>query len=166
MQSKSAGELVIRRANRNDVSLILSLIKELAHYEHLAHEITATEAQLEASLFGSKAAAQALIAEYQGEPAGFGVYFYNFSTFLARAGIYLEDLYVRQDFRGKGIGRALLVHLAKLVKKRNGGRLEWAVLSWNKPAIKFYSELEAIAMDEWTVFRLAGAALEKLAGES
>ena len=166
MESKPTTELVIRKAEEEDVPLILSLIMELARYEHLEHEVTATRAKLEESLFGAKPLAEALIAEYESEPAGFAVYFHTFSTFLAGAGIYLEDLYVRPGFRGQGIGRALLVYVAKLATERHCGRVEWAVLGWNESAVGFYENLDAIALDEWRLFRLSGSSLQKLARES
>ena len=155
--------LRIREAVKQDTALILALITELAEYENLAHEVTATERALEEALFGTRPFAEVVIAEYEGESVAFALYFHNFSTFLGRPGIYLEDLYVRPASRGKGIGRALLVYLAELAKKRNCGRLEWMVLDSNQPALKFYNTLEAMPLDEWTVLRLSGAALDELA---
>ena len=163
MEPKSVPGLLIRKAVKQDSALILAFIRELAEYEHLAHEVTATERTLEESLFGATPFAEAVIAEYEGKPVGFAVYFHNFSTFLGHPGIYLEDLYVRSTSRGKGIGRALLTYLVQLTKKRNCGRLEWAVLDSNEPAIKFYRGLGAIPLHEWTVFRLTGRALNQLA---
>ncbi len=162
-EPKSVPGLVIRKVVQQDTALIVALIKELAEYEHLAHEVTTTEKKLEESLFGETPFAEVVIAEYDGEPVGFAVYFHNFSTFLGRPGIYLEDLYVRPASRGKGVGRALLMYLVQLAKKRNCGRVEWAVLDWNEPAIKFYRSLKATPLDEWTVFRLTGKALDQLA---
>ena len=158
--------VTIEAAGEADAQLILSFIRELADYEKLAHEVEATEDDLRSTLFGERAYAETVIARYNGEPAGFALFFHNYSTFLAKPGIYLEDLFVRPDFRGKGIGKALLVHLASLAKERNCGRLEWWVLDWNKPAIDFYKSLEAIPMDEWTVFRLDSAGIATLAAEA
>ena len=158
-------KITIRNAQSSDVSLILNFVKELANYEHLVHEVVATEEVLERALFGSEAVAEAVIACYEDNPVGCAVYFHNLSTFLGRPGIYLEDLYVQPDFRGKGIGRRLLSYLAKLAKKRNCGRLEWSVLDWNESAIQFYKNLGADPLEGWTVFRLAGKELESLATE-
>ena len=155
----------IRAATVEDVPLILALIRGLAEYERLAHECVATDEQLRASLFGAQPGAEVVIAEADGEAAGFALFFHNYSTFLARRGIYLEDLFVWPRFRGRGIGRALLAHLARLAVERGCGRLEWSVLDWNEPAIRFYRALGAVAQDEWTVMRVAGDALTRLAGE-
>jgi len=159
----SSSGLRIKEATRKDVPLILSFIKGLAEYERLSREVVANEKILRQTLFGKRAYAEVVIARYRGKPAGFALFFHNYSTFLGRPGIYLEDLFVWPEYRNKGIGRALLVHLAKLAQKRKCGRLEWAVLNWNEPAIKFYKKLGAVPMSEWTVFRVAGEALEKLA---
>ena len=156
-------ELEIRAATEDDFPLILSLIKELAEYERLSHEVVATEYTLRESLFGERPVAEVLIGHHGGEPAGFALFFHSFSTFLGRPGIYLEDLYVRPEFRSLGMGRALLAHLAKLAKERNCGRLEWSVLDWNEPAIRLYKGVGAVPMDEWTLYRVAGEALDKLA---
>jgi GNAT superfamily N-acetyltransferase len=153
----------VREASEEDVPLILSFIRELAEYEKLSREVVATEEGLRESLFGERRYAEVLIAEHDGSPAGFALFFHNFSTFLGKPGIYLEDLYVNPVFRGTGIGKKLLVHLARLAKRRGCGRLEWWVLDWNEPAIGFYESLDATAMDDWTVYRLAGKALEDLA---
>ena len=153
----------IRPATEDDVPIILSLIRELAEYERLSHEVVATEGLLRESLFGERRGAEVLIACCKRAPAGFALFFHNFSTFLGRPGIYLEDLYVKPEFRGRGIGRALLTHLARLAKGRECGRLEWAVLDWNEPAIKLYKSIGAVPMDEWTVYRVTGEALETLA---
>lgn len=166
-----AGELRLRPARREDVPLILELIRELADYERLLHEVVATPGALEAHLFGDPPRAEVVLAEWQepgGEavPGGFALFFPTFSTFLGRPGIHLEDLFVRPAFRGRGIGRALLSHLAGLVQERGWGRLEWNVLDWNEPAIGFYRSLGAGPMDEWTTFRLTGEALETLAAGS
>ncbi len=158
-------ELSIRPATEGDVSLVLSLIKELAEYERLSHEVVATEASLRRSLFGERPFAEVLIAELGDEPAGFALFFHTFSTFLGRPGIHLEDLYVRPEFRGCGLGRALLVYLAKVAWERGCGRLEWAVLDWNGPAIGFYGRIGAAPVSGWTAYRLTGDALEGLAAE-
>lgn len=157
--------MTIRPATPDDVPLIAALIRELAAYEKLAHEAVATEATLRATLFGEKPGAEVAIAELDGAPAGFALFFPNFSTFLGRPGIYLEDLFVRPEFRARGVGRALLAHLAGLAVERGCGRLEWAVLDWNAPAIGFYEKLGAEPMREWTTFRLAADALTRLARE-
>jgi GNAT superfamily N-acetyltransferase len=156
-------EARIREANEGDVPLILSLIRELAEYEKLSDEVVATEDGLRDSLFGERRYAEVLIAEHDGAPAGFALFFHNFSTFLGKPGIYLEDLYVKRAFRGSGIGKKLLVHLASLAKRRGCGRLEWWVLDWNEPSIGFYKKLGAVPMDDWTVYRVSGSALEDLA---
>ncbi|HUP92512.1 MAG TPA: GNAT family N-acetyltransferase [Solimonas sp.] len=153
----------IRFATPADVPLILQLIQELAAYEKLSHEVVATEERLHASLFGPRPYAEALIAEEGGTGCGFALFFHNYSTFLARPGIYLEDLFVRPAARGRGLGKALLVRLAQLAIERGCGRLEWAVLDWNAPAIAFYRSLGAKSMDQWTVNRVTGADLAALA---
>lgn len=157
-------ELRIDAATEGDVPLVLSLIKALAEYERLAHDVVATEAMVRESLFGPHAAAHAVIARMDGAPAGFALWFYNYSTFLGRPGLYLEDLFVLPEWRGRGIGRALLSHLARNAVARGCGRMEWSVLDWNQPAIRFYRSLGARPMDEWTVYRLTGEALAKVAG--
>jgi GNAT superfamily N-acetyltransferase len=153
----------VREASADDVPLILTLIGELAEYERLSHEVVATEDSLQEWLFGDKPVAEVLIAESGTEAAGFALFFHSFSTFLGRPGIYLEDLYVRPAFRGRGMGKAMLVHLAKLAKERGCGRLEWSVLDWNEPSIRFYASLGAVAMNDWTVHRVTGEALDRLA---
>lgn len=153
----------IRAAVEEDVPLILRFIRELADYEKLPHECVATEDAVRSTLFGSPRFAEVLIAEADRAPAGFALFFHNYSTFLARPGIYLEDLYVSPEYRGKGYGRALLVRLAEIARERNCGRLEWAVLTWNDPAIGFYKSLGARPLDEWIVFRLTGKELADLA---
>ncbi len=158
-------ELEIRAAVEDDAPLILRLIEELAEYERLSNEVVATEASLRRSLFGERPFAEALIAELGDEPAGFALFFHNFSTFLGRPGIYLEDLYVRPEHRRSGVGRALLFRLARLAKERNCGRLEWSVLDWNEPAISFYRNIGATPVSGWTVYRVTGAALSALAGD-
>ncbi len=155
----------IRMATVADVPLILALIRELAEYEKLPHEVVADDALLKTHLFGERPAAEVIIATLNNEPVGFALFFPTFSTFLGRPGLYLEDLYVRPHARGQGIGRTLLVYLAGLAVERGCGRLEWAVLDWNASAIGFYRKVGAVPMDEWTVFRLAGEALEVLAEE-
>ncbi len=153
----------IRPATIDDVPLIVSLIHGLAEYERLAHECTADASGVRASLFGAKPDAEVLIAEVDGEAAGFALFFHNYSTFLAQRGMYLEDLFVREAFRGHGVGRALLVELARLAVARDCGRLEWAVLDWNEDAIRFYESLGARGMNDWTVYRVTGEALNRLA---
>jgi GNAT superfamily N-acetyltransferase len=153
----------IRPATPRDVPLILAFIRELAEYERLAHEVRATEAQLHATLFAPHPAAEVVIAEYGGAPAGFALFFASYSTWEGKPGLYLEDLFVRPEARGKGIGRRLLEHLARLTLKRGWARLEWRVLDWNEPTIAFYKKLGAAALDDWTVFRVAGDSLENLA---
>jgi GNAT superfamily N-acetyltransferase len=152
----------LRSATETDVPLILRFIRELAEYERLLHECVATEESVRETLFGEKRYAEVIIAEHGGEPAGFALFFHNYSTFLARPGIYLEDLYVRPELRGHGIGKALLGRLAALAVERNCGRLEWAVLNWNESAIRFYRSLGAVPQDEWMVYRVTGEALEHL----
>jgi GNAT superfamily N-acetyltransferase len=154
--------ILIRPATPDDVPLILQLIRELAEYERLAHEVSATEEQLRATLFGARRVAEVVIANHDDAPAGFAVFFANYSTFLGRPGLYLEDLFVRPDARGNGIGRALLEYLARLTVDRGWGRLEWRVLDWNEPSIAFYKKLGAEPLDDWTVFRVTGNALLRL----
>lgn len=155
----------LRPARREDVPLILQLIRELAEYEKLSHEFVATEEALEAHLFGERPAAEVLIGELDGQAVGFALFFQSFSTFLARPGIYLEDIFVKPAFRGWGLGKALLVELAHLAVQRGCGRLEWSVLDWNKPAIGFYQSLGARPQDEWTVYRLTGPGLHAVAAQ-
>ena len=157
-------EVRIQTASIKDVPLILTFIKELAAFEKLLHEVTATEEILKETLFGEHPKAEVIIAYLAEKPVGFALYFHNFSTFLGKPGLYLEDLYVTPEVRGKGIGKKLLQHLAKLAIERDCGRLEWWVLDWNKQAIDFYRSIGAIPMDEWTVQRVTGEALVKLAG--
>jgi GNAT superfamily N-acetyltransferase len=155
--------LEIRIATEADVPLILSFIKELAGYERLSHEVSATEDLLRKWLFGERQGAEVVVGYRGDEPAGFALFFHNFSTFLGRPGIYLEDLYVKPELRGQGVGRSMLAYLAKLAKERDYGRLEWSVLDWNEPAIELYKSIGAVPMDEWTVYRLTGEALDELA---
>ena len=157
--------LQIREATEADIPVIAWFIRQLAEYEHLLHETAMTEETLRESLFGPRPGAEVLLGYDQDKPVGFAVFFHNFSTFLGKPGLYLEDLFVIPEMRGKGFGRALLVHLAKIARDRNCGRFEWAVLDWNKPSIDFYKKLGAVPMDEWTIFRVTGEALERLAGE-
>lgn len=147
-------KLVIRRAEKSDIPGILMMIKELAEYEKLLHEVVTTEDQLEKVIFGEQKFVEVLIAELDGTLAGQTIFFQNFSTFLGRPGLYIEDLYVRPELRGKGIGKALLNEVIKLAKQRNCGRVEWVVLDWNQPAIDFYKSIGAKSLDEWTIFRL------------
>jgi len=155
--------LVIRRARPDEAGVVLSLVKELADYEKLLHEVEATEAMIADALFGENPRLFCDIAEWNGEVAGFAVWFINFSTFSGRSGIYLEDLFVKPALRGKGIGKALLSHLAKECVTNNWSRLQWSVLDWNEPSIAFYKSLGAVMMDEWTVCKVAGPALSALA---
>ncbi len=156
-------EVEIRPATAEDAPLILGFIRELAEYEKLSHEVVATEDSLREALFGERSFAEVLLAFLGEEPIGFALFFHNFSTFLGRPGIYLEDMYVRPEFRGVGVGRALLVHIAGLARDRNCGRLEWSVLDWNEPAIGFYERIGASPVSGWTVYRVTGEALEELA---
>ena len=157
--------LSIRPGEPSDVSLIAELIRGLARYERLEHEVTMTEEQLDRALFGERRYAETLIAENGDQAVGFALFFHNFSTFLARPGIYLEDLFVVPEHRGRGVGKALLEALARLAVERDCGRLEWAVLDWNESAIAFYERLGARPNSEWTVYRLTGESLRALAGE-
>jgi GNAT superfamily N-acetyltransferase len=158
--------ITIRAAGREDVPLVLEFIRELARYERLEHEVSASEAQLHEALFGARPYAEVVFACSDGEPVGFALFFHNFSTYNCRPGIYLEDLFVRPQARGRSIGRQLLAYLAAKAVERNCARLEWAVLDWNEPSIGFYRSLGAVPMDEWTTFRLTGEALELLAGSA
>ena len=155
--------ITIRRALAGDEGLILSFIRELATYEKLSHEVVATEEHLGRTLFCDAPKAFALIAEEDGEPVGFALYFFNYSTFLGKHGLYLEDLYVRESARGRGAGKALLAALARIALDHDCGRMEWSVLDWNAPSVAFYNSLGTEPMDEWTVYRLTGASLEHLA---
>ena len=156
----------IRPAGTADVPIILELIRALATYERAPDEVTATEQGLAEVLFGKEPAAEVLLAFENARAVGFAVFFHNFSTWLGRPGLYLEDLFVRPEVRGKGYGRALLVHLARIARDRGCGRMEWAVLDWNEPAINFYRKLGAKAMHEWTVFRLTPSDIAALADAS
>jgi GNAT superfamily N-acetyltransferase len=153
----------IERATKRDVPVILSFIKKLADYERLSHEVVATDAGLRETLFGRRRTAEVAIGSYFNRPVGFVLFFHNYSTFLGRPGIYIEDLFVDEAFRRRGFGSALLRHVACLAKQRQCGRLEWSVLDWNEPAIYFYKKLGALPMTDWTVFRVTGEALKRLA---
>ncbi|MBQ7320722.1 MAG: GNAT family N-acetyltransferase [Clostridia bacterium] len=160
----SAETFSIREAVREDVPQILQFIRQLAEYEHLEKEVVATEALLEEWLFDEQKA-EVLIAQQGTTPVGFALYFHNFSTFLGRAGIYLEDLFVLQEYRGRGYGKALLRRLAQIALERGCGRLEWSCLDWNQPSIDFYRSLGAVPMSDWTVYRLTGETLDQMAKE-
>ncbi len=164
--SVNAKELVIDPATEHDVPIVLTLIKELAEYERMADQVVATEADLHRALCSEPREAEAIIARANGEPVGFALFFHSFSTFMGRRGLYLEDLYVRPPYRGRGYGRRLLAYLARLAVARGCGRFEWSVLDWNELAITSYRRAGAVAMDEWTVYRLTGDALERLAAEA
>jgi GNAT superfamily N-acetyltransferase len=153
----------IRYATEQDVPTILGFIRDLAKYEHLEHEVVATEATLRQTLFGEHRYAEVVFACVDGVPQGFALFFHNYSTFLAKPGIYLEDLFVRPEARGRGLGKLLLTWLARTTVDRNCGRLEWSVLDWNEPSIGFYRSLGAVLKSEWQIFRLTGDALTNLA---
>jgi GNAT superfamily N-acetyltransferase len=152
----------IDAATPADVPVLMTLIGELAEFERLAHEVVVTEVSLTEALFGPRPAVETVLARVGGEVAGFALYFHNFSTFIGRRGLFLEDLYVRPAFRGQGVGKALLVHVARVAAERDCGRLEWAVLNWNRRAIGFYQSIGARPINEWTVYRLDRAALDAL----
>jgi GNAT superfamily N-acetyltransferase len=158
--------ITIRPAAPHETPLVLEFIRELARYERLEHEVSASEAQLREALFGDRPYAEVVFACSGGKPVGFALFFHNFSTFKGRPGIYLEDLFVRPEARGAGIGRELLAHLARTAVQRRCSRLEWAVLDWNEPSIGFYRNLGAVSLDEWKIFRLTGQPLERLAAIS
>src|SRR5438128_305077 len=155
----------IRKATERDVPVIASFIRQLAEYERLSDAAVMTQEDLRHSLFGERAVAEVLLGYSEDKPVAFAVFFHNFSTFLGRPGLYLEDLFVIPEMRGRGFGRAMLVHLAKIARERNCGRFEWAVLDWNEPAIEFYKRLGAVAMSDWTIFRMTGDALDRLSKE-
>ncbi len=157
---------MIRSATSEDVPVILDLIRQLADYERLADRVTATEQRLRDTLFGPRPAADVLLASVDDETVGFAVFFTNYSTFLAKPGLYLEDLFVKPHARGKGIGKALLARLAQTAVERDCGRVDWSVLNWNQPSIQFYEMLGAVALSDWTTYRLTGEPLKKLAGSS
>ena len=156
-------QIAIKAVTPQDVPLILTFLMELATYEKLAHEVVATERDMHAALFGERPVVEAVIASLDGEPVGYALFFPTFSTFLGKPGLYLEDLYVRPAARGFGIGRKVLEHLARITVDRGWGRLEWSVLDWNEPSIAFYRKMGAKPMDEWTIFRLTGESLDRLA---
>ncbi len=162
---RMSSQFLIRAASASDVPIILRLIRELAEYERAPNDAVATEAGLRDVLFGEEPAAQVLLALENDEPVGFAVYFFNFSTWLGRPGLYLEDLFVRPEIRGKGYGRQLLVRLAQIAHERGCGRMEWAVLDWNEPAIGFYKKLGARPNEEWTIYRLTSDGIAQLAKE-
>lgn len=155
--------ITLRPATRADIPQILEFIRGLAEYEKLTHEAVATPALLETHLFGERPAAEVVIADVDGHPAGFALFFHSFSTFLGQPGLYLEDLFVLPRHRGLGIGKRLMVHLAQLAVARGCGRFEWSVLDWNEPALRLYRSLGAVGLDEWTVQRVTGEALQTLA---
>ena len=161
--ASSVPRLEIRSATKSDVPVILSFIKKLADYERLSHEMVATEGMLRKTLFGRQRTAEVAIGYYKKEPVGFVLFFPNYSTFLGQPGLYIEDLFVDESYRRRGFGRALLLYVARLASERGCGRLEWSVLDWNEPAINFYKKLGAIPMSEWTVFRVTGESLVRLA---
>ena len=156
----------IKPATKKDVPVILSFIKKLADYERLSHEVVATEELLQRTLFGQRRTAEVAIGYSNDAPVGFVLFFHNFSTFIGRPGIYIEDLFVEEAYRRRGFGGALLAHVAKLAAARGCGRLEWSVLDWNEPAVNFYTKLGAMPMNEWTVFRVTGENLKRLAGRA
>src|SRR5256885_15708955 len=157
---------MIRDATEADVPLILQFIRDLADYERLADRVVATEEMLRRTLFGSPGFAEVLIAEEDGAPAGFALFFHNYSTFLGQPGIYLEDLFVREEMRGRGIGKSLLARLARIARERACGRVEWAVLDWNAPSIAFYRSIGAVSLDDWMIMRVTGEAMNALASSS
>ena len=153
----------IRPATEEDAAVILSLIKGLAEYEKLSHEVFATEKLLRDTLFGAHPVAEVILGDFEGEPVSFALFFHNYSTFLGLPGIYLEDLFVKPEMRRKGFGKVMLAYVANLAKERQCGRLEWSVLDWNEPAWKFYKSIGAVPMDEWTVHRVTGDGISRLA---
>jgi GNAT superfamily N-acetyltransferase len=162
-ETMHADAFQIRQAVPADVKLILQFIQKLGAYEKLSHEVVATEEKLHKTLFEQRMA-EVIIGEYQGAPVGFALFFHNYSTFLGQAGIYLEDLFVDPEMRGKGFGKKLLAHLAKLAVERDCGRLEWSCLDWNEPSICFYKKLGAKPLEDWTIFRATGDTLREMAG--
>lgn len=155
----------LRLATIDDTDLVLDFIKELAEYEHMSDQVVATPELLKDTIFDQKKA-EVIIAEYDDKPVGFALFFHNYSTFLGRPGIYLEDLYVKEEMRGKGVGTRILSYLAELATERGCGRLEWSCLNWNEPSIQFYKQMSAVPMNEWTVYRLQGEALHNMAGHN
>lgn len=163
MSSPKSPDFEIRAAKESDVSLILSFIKRLADYERLSQEVVATEEMLRRTLFGTQRTAEVVLGYFGDQPVGFVLFFHNYSTFIGKPGLYIEDLFVDEAYRRRGFGRALFLYVARLAKERQCGRLEWAVLDWNEPAIEFYNKLGAIPMSDWTVFRVTGKSLDELA---
>ncbi len=153
----------IRPATEADAPVILSFVKQLAEYEKLAHEVAATESAIRETLFGSRRIGEVAIGYFETKPVGFVLFFHNYSTFLGRPGLYIEDLFVEEVYRRRGFGRALLLYVARLAQERRCGRLEWSVLNWNEPAIEFYKKLGAVSMSDWTVYRITGENLRRLA---
>jgi len=162
---KNSEKIKIRSAEIEDSKIILKLIKELSVYEKLSHTVVNNEELVKENLFGKKKYAEALIAEYENQPVGFALFFHNYSTFVGKPGIYLEDLFVQPEMRGKGIGKKLFLELIKIAKERNCGRVEWSVLNWNTPAIDFYKSMGAVPMDEWTVYRLTEGEIDELTSD-
>lgn len=162
MEVKMNSGFTIKQAEEKDLPLLISFIKKIAEYEKLSHEVIATEEILRESLFGKKPSAEVVFGYFGNEPAAYAVYFYNFSTFIGKKGLYLEDLFVLPELRGKGIGKKMLLYLIQKASDENCGRMEWAVLDWNEPAINFYKSLGAKSMDEWTIFRIDEAAMKKV----
>jgi GNAT superfamily N-acetyltransferase len=158
-------DLQIRKATETDLSVLVWFIRQLAEYERLSHEVVVTEEILRESLFGSRPHAEALLGYFQQKPVAFAIFFHNFSTFLGRPGLYLEDLFVIPEMRGQGFGRALLSEVARIARERKCGRFEWAVLDWNESAAGFYKKLGAVPMSDWTIFRVTGEALNRLAND-
>lgn len=158
--------LKIERASERDLPAIVRLVRRLAEYEKLAHAMVSTEDDFRKALFGARRNVEALMAFADDTPVGFALYFYNFSTFLGKRGIYLEDLFVEPEYRGQGIGKALLQRLARIGKQEDCGRMEWSVLTWNQPSIDFYHRLGAVTLEDWRTFRLTGAAFDRLAGHA
>lgn len=161
----NTAEFNLRLATIEDTELVLDFIKELAEYEHMSDQVVATPALLKDTIFVQKKA-EVIIAEHEGKPVGFALFFHNYSTFLGRPGIYLEDLYVKESMRGMGLGTRILTYLARLATERGCGRLEWACLDWNEPSIQFYKQMGSVPMDEWTVYRLQGEALQDMAARN
>lgn len=154
---------LIRPATVTDTATLLGFIRALAEYERLLHEVVATEENLRATLFGTTPRAEVVLAEWDGQPVGFALFFHNYSTFLAQPGIHLEDLFVRPEFRGRGFGKALLLHVGRLAQQRGCGRYEWSVLDWNEPSIRFYQSLGATSLADWTLMRVTGERLRSMA---
>ncbi len=161
--STSVPGFEIRPATEADAPVILSFVKQLAEYEKLAGEVAATESSIRDTLFGNRRVAEVAIGYFEAKPAGFVLFFHNYSTFLGRPGLYIEDLFVEEAYRRRGFGRALLLYVARLAEERRCGRLEWSVLDWNEPAIQFYKKLGALPMSDWTVYRVTGESLRRLA---